>query len=82
METPGRLRLQDHFSQGEDPRVERTKADEWRDIIVIAVCAVICGADDWVEIAAWGEETLEWLRQKWQFRTGSYRTTRLAGYWA
>ena len=63
METQGRLRLQGYFSQGDDPRVDRTTADEWRDIIVIAVCAVICGADDWLEIAAWGEETLEWVRQ-------------------
>ena len=63
METQGRLRLQGYFSQGDDPRVERTTADEWRDIIVIAVCVVICGAHDWVKIAAWGEETLEWVRQ-------------------
>lgn len=57
------LSIQAHFSQVEDPRVERTRDHELLDMIVIAVCAVICGADDWVEIAEWGEEKLAWLRQ-------------------
>lgn len=57
------LSIQTHFSQVEDPRVERTRDHELLDIIVIAVSAVICGADDWVEIANWGQEKLEWLRQ-------------------
>jgi hypothetical protein len=57
------LSLQDHFNQVDDPRVERTKDQELLDINTIAVCAVICGADDWVEIASWGQEKLEWLRQ-------------------
>jgi hypothetical protein len=43
--------------------VGRTKDHELLDIITIAVCAVICGADDWLEIASWGQEKLEWLRQ-------------------
>jgi hypothetical protein len=33
------------------------------DIIVIAVCGVICGADNWVEIELWGQENESWLRQ-------------------
>lgn len=57
------LSLQDHFEGVDDPRVERTRDYELLDIITIAVCAVICGADDWVEIASWGQEKLEWLRQ-------------------
>jgi predicted transposase YbfD/YdcC len=53
----------EHFKVLEDPRVERTKDHALLDIIVIAICAVICGADDWVEIAEWGNEKLSWLRQ-------------------
>ncbi len=30
---------------------------------MIAICAVICGADDWVDIADWGSEKIEFLRQ-------------------
>ena len=38
--------LVEHFEELEDPRVERTKLHQLRDIIVIAICAVICGADN------------------------------------
>jgi len=55
--------IQSYFSQITDPRVERTRAYELLDIIVIAICAVICGADDWVEIAEWGEGNVTWLRE-------------------
>ena len=42
--------LVERFGDLEDSRVERTKFHQLRDIIVIAICAVICGADNWVEI--------------------------------
>jgi predicted transposase YbfD/YdcC len=57
------LSLRDHFESVDDPRVERTKEYALLDIIVIAICAVICGADDWVDIAGWGTEKIEFLRQ-------------------
>ena len=31
------------------------------DIIVIAICAVICGADNWVEIEEFGRAKRDWL---------------------
>jgi len=52
-----------HFKDVIDPRVERTKDHSLLDIITIAVCAVICGADDWANIEVWGNEKLVWLRQ-------------------
>ena len=60
----------EHFKSVPDPRVERTKDHQLLDIIVIAICAVICGADDWVEIAAWGNEKLNWLRQFLELANG------------
>lgn len=51
-ETLGQLRAR--FAGLEDPRVERTKLHELLDIITIAICAVICGADDWSEIELFG----------------------------
>jgi len=39
-----------HFSNLEDPRIDRTKRHKLLDILVIAICAVICGADNWVEV--------------------------------
>src|SRR6266567_5264920 len=55
--------FQTYFADIEDPRVERTRRYELLDIIVIAVCAVLCGADDWVDVVAWGQAKLDWLRQ-------------------
>ncbi|MBE9204473.1 transposase family protein, partial [Synechocystis salina LEGE 06099] len=37
-----------HFGEIEDPRVERTRAHYVVDIIVIALFAIISGADSWV----------------------------------
>jgi len=55
-------RLIDHFADLVDPRVDRTKRHALLDIVVIAVCGVICGADSWVEIEAFGRAKLAWLR--------------------
>jgi len=54
--------FQAHFADIEDPRVERTRRHELLDILVIAICAVICGADTWVDVEAWGKAKLDWLR--------------------
>ena len=39
-----------HFEGLVDPRVERAKRHELLDIIMITICAVLCGADNWVEV--------------------------------
>lgn len=53
------------FAEVEDPRVERTKRHRLRDIILLAICGVICGADGWVEIEEFGKAKeaffTEWL---------------------
>jgi predicted transposase YbfD/YdcC len=64
MATSPLVSFQTYFAEIEDPRVERTRRHELLDIIVMAVCAVICGADDWVDVAAWGNAKLDWLRQQ------------------
>ena len=51
MEERERRDLETLFAQVEDPRVERTKLHRLRDIIIIAICGVLCGAEGWVEIA-------------------------------
>lgn len=50
MEEGRRQDLETLFAQVEDPRVERTKLHSLRDIIILAICGVICGAEGWVEI--------------------------------
>lgn len=51
-----------HFGQVVDPRVERGKLHQLLDIITIAICAVICGADDWVEVEEFGNVRLDWFQ--------------------
>ncbi len=50
------------FGDLEDPRIDRTKRHKLLDIIVIAISAVICGADTWVDVALFGEAKQDWLQ--------------------
>jgi predicted transposase YbfD/YdcC len=53
--------LAEHFGQVTDPR--QNHVDHLLlDIITIAICAVICGADSWVEVAEFGRTKEKWLR--------------------
>jgi predicted transposase YbfD/YdcC len=54
--------IEQHFGQVRDPRIERTKRHKLIDLLVIAICAAICGAEDWVAVAAFGRAQEEWLR--------------------
>lgn len=51
-----------HFEQVSDPRIERSKRHQLIDIITITICGVICGADNWVDIQAYGEAKHDWLK--------------------
>jgi len=53
--------LAEHFAGLEDPRIERTKLHALLSIIVVALCAVICGAETWNDIAEFGEAQEEWF---------------------
>jgi predicted transposase YbfD/YdcC len=51
-----------HFGKMRDPRIDRTKRHKLLDILIIAICGVICGADSWVDIEMYGKSKLEWLK--------------------
>ena len=51
-----------HFGKMRDPRIDRSKRHKLLDILIIAICAVICGADSWVDIELFGKSKLEWLK--------------------
>jgi predicted transposase YbfD/YdcC len=55
-------RIEDHFSGLTDPR-RREVTYPLMNIVTIALCAVICGADDFVSIAEYGEKKKKWLAQ-------------------
>jgi len=57
------LSLFDSLGQVPDPRRERTKLHQLVDILVIAVCATICAAETWEEIAEFGQAKESWFRK-------------------
>ena len=63
MKLPPKITILDHFKDLEDKRVERTKRHKLIDIVTIAICAVICGADSWVLMETYGKKKEEWLKQ-------------------
>lgn len=50
------------FSRLKDPRRGPAKRYGLSEIVVMAICAVLCGADDWVEVAEWCEDEEDWLK--------------------
>src|SRR4051794_31432986 len=57
-----RTSISEHFATLTDPRRDHLKAHRLVDILTIALCAVICGADDWVEVETFGRAKEAWLR--------------------
>ena len=55
-------RFLEHFAKVNDPRIERSKEHLLKDIIAIAILAIISGADGWVAIEAYGNAKYEWLK--------------------
>ena len=51
-----------HFSVIEDPRIERTKDHLLIDILTIALCAMLCGAEGFVDFEEFGNAKIEFLR--------------------
>lgn len=47
----------------EDPRFERTRLHSLADILCLAICAVIAGAEGWEDIEEFGRQKDIWLRQ-------------------
>lgn len=57
-----RRSIQAHFSVLIDPRVDRTRQHKLVDILVIAVCAAMCGAEHFTEMEAFGKAKEGWFR--------------------
>lgn len=55
--------IAEYFRDVADPRVDRTKQHKLLDIIVIAICAIICGAKSWDGIELFGHEKYVWLKK-------------------
>ena len=60
-QTPPCRSLLDHLQAIEDPRMESKCEHTLVDIMMITLCAVICGAEDWNAIEAFGKARQTWL---------------------
>jgi len=56
--------IEEHFSKVNDPRKDRTKHHQLIDIIAIAICAIICGAEGWIDIELFGNSKIHWFCQR------------------
>ncbi len=50
-----------HFSSIADPRAKNV-IHRLSDMLTIAICAVICGAQGWVDVVEFGNSKLSWLK--------------------
>jgi predicted transposase YbfD/YdcC len=55
-------KLKTHFANVDDPRWQNV-SHHLIDIITIAICGLISGADSWVEIESYGKAKLWWFKQ-------------------
>ena len=58
------LPLTEAFATLPDPRVERTRLHSLSDLLVIALCAVLAGADGFTDIEDWARAKEDWLRER------------------
>jgi len=63
MEKHPTAQFEAHFGKIQDPRVGNAKRHKLLDILVIAICAVICGADSWTEVELFGKNKQAWFQQ-------------------
>lgn len=62
--------LSHHFSKLEDPRDSDLITYKLEEMVLVTICAVICGAENWVDVVNWGEEKIEWLRKYMPLKNG------------
>ena len=65
-----RMSLVEAFSGLPDPRVAGRSKHDLVEMLVVTVCALICGVDDFVGIEAWANERIDWLRRFMKLDSG------------
>lgn len=65
------MTLMETFTELQDPRTGPAQRHNLLEMIIMALCAVLCGADNWVDIAEWSEDNKMWLRQYLKLEHGT-----------
>lgn len=55
-------KISEHLGKVKDPRIGNATRHKLIDILVIAICAVVCGADGWSDVALFGRSKQKWLK--------------------
>jgi predicted transposase YbfD/YdcC len=63
MKNDNPVKFSDYFSTLTDPRVVGRTDHKLIDIITIAMCGIICGADSWPDIEMYGRSKHEWFKE-------------------
>ena len=61
MEETRSAALLEHFGELADPRIDRHKEHKLIDVLVVAICALLCGANDWVAVETFGQAKRAWF---------------------
>jgi predicted transposase YbfD/YdcC len=56
-------KIAEHLGKVKDPRIGNATRHKLLDIIVIAICAVVCGADSWVDVELFGNSKKDWFKK-------------------
>jgi hypothetical protein len=67
---PEEKSLVQQFSELSDPRASLNQRHKFIDVVVIAVCAATCGADDWISVEQFGQAKVSWFRQLLELPNG------------
>ena len=67
---PPSASLLDHFSGLSDPRQRWRVVYPLPEILLLVLCATLCGMEDFVEIRMWGEQRLDFLRRFLAYERG------------
>jgi predicted transposase YbfD/YdcC len=54
--------IMEYFASVEDPRIERSRLHPLSSVLVLSLCAVVCGADSFAAIEFFGNAREQWFR--------------------
>ncbi len=70
MSTEPGSNIERYFGGISDPRTGQNVQHKLLDIVTIALCGIICGADNWVDIEMFGQAKYEWLSSFLELKHG------------
>ncbi len=66
-----RITFLDYFGDLDDPRCEKNKLYPMKELLLLTLCAVICGAEGWEDVEDFGQVKLPFLRRYLPYAQGT-----------